>query len=166
MTTKYRVKIRRVYATTRDIRSVPKAVLPYTNIERGRLKIDLDDIRHCHVVITTTTTAARLHNLPNGHFTHILLDEAGQVLETEAIIPLTLAKQHTCVVLAGDHVQMGPVVSLLQVNKDVHPVSFGIKYLVSLNKNLQYIRCKRPSKGFGLEYHNPWLYAEADKKVY
>ena len=43
-----------------------------------------------------------------GHFTHILLDEAGQCLECEAIMPLTLATPTTCVVITGDHRQLGP----------------------------------------------------------
>lgn len=109
--TKRRVIMRRVYATSRKVGSIPSKVRPYINREYGHLKIDINDIRTCNLVITTTTTAAKLATmLPKDHFSHVLIDEAGQVLETEAIIPLTLVKHNTCVVLAGDHVQMGPVV--------------------------------------------------------
>ncbi|KAJ8359239.1 hypothetical protein SKAU_G00157640 [Synaphobranchus kaupii] len=55
-------------------------------------------------------------NLPAGYFTHILIDEASQMLECEALIPLTLAGEGTRVVLAGDHMQMGP--KLFSVDED------------------------------------------------
>ncbi|KAM3620780.1 uncharacterized protein V6R79_001830 [Siganus canaliculatus] len=65
--------------------------------------------RH-RVVITTTTMARHFHdlNLPEGYFTHILIDEASQMLECEALMALGLAGPSTRVVLAGDHMQMGP----------------------------------------------------------
>uniref|UniRef100_A0A7N6F662 C3H1-type domain-containing protein n=1 Tax=Anabas testudineus TaxID=64144 RepID=A0A7N6F662_ANATE len=62
------------------------------------------------IVITTTTMARYFHDLqlPEGYFTHILIDEASQMLECEALIALGLAGPNTRVVLAGDHMQMGP----------------------------------------------------------
>ncbi|XP_029283380.1 LOW QUALITY PROTEIN: helicase with zinc finger domain 2 [Cottoperca gobio] len=65
----------------------------------------------CHnIIITTTTMARHFHdlNLPEGYFTHILIDEASQMLECEALMALGLAGPNTRVVLAGDHMQMGP----------------------------------------------------------
>ncbi|KAF7655596.1 hypothetical protein LDENG_00054030 [Lucifuga dentata] len=63
-----------------------------------------------NVVITTTQMARNFHNLnlPEGYFTHILIDEAAQMLECEALMPLGLAGPNTRVVLAGDHMQMAP----------------------------------------------------------
>ncbi|KAM3878008.1 3'-5' exoribonuclease HELZ2 [Diretmus argenteus] len=65
--------------------------------------------RH-NIVITTTGMSGHFHDLklPEGYFTHILIDEASQMLECEALMPLALAGPHTRVVLAGDHMQMGP----------------------------------------------------------
>uniref|UniRef100_A0A667XTW8 RNB domain-containing protein n=1 Tax=Myripristis murdjan TaxID=586833 RepID=A0A667XTW8_9TELE len=70
-------------------------------------KADLDVHK---VVITTTTMARHLHDLklPVGYFTHILIDEASQMLECEALMALGLAGPDTRVILAGDHMQMGP----------------------------------------------------------
>ncbi|XP_053171368.1 helicase with zinc finger domain 2-like [Scomber japonicus] len=68
-------------------------------------------ILDCHkIVITTTIMAMHFHDLklPEGYFTHILIDEASQMLECEALIPLGLVGPNTRVVLAGDHMQMGP----------------------------------------------------------
>uniref|UniRef100_A0A3Q2CPH5 Helicase with zinc finger domain 2-like n=1 Tax=Cyprinodon variegatus TaxID=28743 RepID=A0A3Q2CPH5_CYPVA len=63
-----------------------------------------------NVVVTTTTMAGQFHDLklPDGFFTHILIDEASQMLECEALLALSLAGPTTRVVLAGDHMQMGP----------------------------------------------------------
>uniref|UniRef100_A0A672Y8S5 Helicase with zinc finger domain 2-like n=1 Tax=Sphaeramia orbicularis TaxID=375764 RepID=A0A672Y8S5_9TELE len=63
-----------------------------------------------NIVITTTLMARRFHELklPDGYFSHILIDEASQMLECEALMPLGLAGPDTRVVLAGDHMQMGP----------------------------------------------------------
>ncbi|XP_061102315.1 helicase with zinc finger domain 2-like isoform X1 [Conger conger] len=68
---------------------------------------DLDSHR---LVITTASMARHLHDLklPVGYFTHILIDEASQMLECAALIPLTLAGSRTKVVLTGDHMQTGP----------------------------------------------------------
>lgn len=41
-----------------------------------------------------------------GYFSHILLDEAAQAIECEAIMPLSLANEKTRIVLAGDHMQV------------------------------------------------------------
>ncbi|XP_036386794.1 helicase with zinc finger domain 2-like [Megalops cyprinoides] len=104
----------------------------------GVSKIATDDVtlQYCHldgqsfafpkratldshrVVITTTVMARYFHDLklPGGYFTHILIDEASQMLECEALIPLGLAGAGTRVVLAGDHMQMGP--KLFSVDED------------------------------------------------
>lgn len=65
--------------------------------------------RH-NIVITTTSMARYIQdlNLTEGYFTHILIDEASQMLECEALMALGLAGPNTRVVLAGDHMQMGP----------------------------------------------------------
>ncbi|KAK6320919.1 hypothetical protein J4Q44_G00078950 [Coregonus suidteri] len=73
----------------------------------------------CHrIVITTTAMARHFHDLklPDGYFTHILIDEASQMLECEALMALGLAGPVTRVVLAGDHMQMGP--KLFSVDDD------------------------------------------------
>lgn len=62
------------------------------------------------VVVTTTTMAKHFYDLklPEAYFTHILIDEASQMLECEALMALGLAGPNTRVVFAGDHMQMGP----------------------------------------------------------
>ena len=61
-----------------------------------------EDIRCHNIVIVTLSTSLLLADLGlHGYFTHIFLDEAAQALEAETIMPLSLATEKTCVVLAG-----------------------------------------------------------------
>lgn len=83
--------------------------------------------------------------LPHGFFTHILLDEAAQAVECETITPLALANDSTRIVLAGDHMQLGPDIfsqfakdrnlhiSLLERLYDHYPTQFSCKILLCEN---------------------------------
>ncbi|KAL3125935.1 hypothetical protein niasHT_009464 [Heterodera trifolii] len=56
-------------------------------------------------------------------FSHIFIDEAGQSIEPETLIPITrFATRNTRVVLCGDHQQLGPVVKahFLKAYKSCH----------------------------------------------
>lgn len=61
-----------------------------------------------HRLVVTTTSQARELQVPAGFFSHIFIDEAAQMLECEALIPLSYALTLTRVVLAGDHMQVTP----------------------------------------------------------
>lgn len=65
------------------------------------------ELVHHRLVVTTTSQARELH-VPAGFFSHIFIDEAAQMLECEALIPLAYAVSLTRVVLAGDHMQVTP----------------------------------------------------------
>ena len=56
--------------------------------------------------------------VPDQHFTHIFVDEAGEALEPETLIPLFLANAKTSIVLAGDHLQLGPIVRYSKQKKE------------------------------------------------
>jgi len=144
----------RVYYRNRWVQTVHPAVQKYCLIEsepatslrffRVPTAKDLEDR---HVIVTTLATSRCLAdlNLPVGYFTHILVDEAAQAIETEAIMPLVLAGPNTRVVLAGDHMQLSPEVistfamerkldiSLLERLYDLYPSSFSCKILLCEN---------------------------------
>lgn len=99
------------------------------------------------IIVVTLNISMELASLdlPKGYFTHILLDEAAQAMECEAIMPLALAGDTTRIVLAGDHMQMSPElfsnfakerrlhVSLLERLYDHYPVDFPCKILLCEN---------------------------------
>ncbi|XP_064093385.1 uncharacterized protein LOC135206091 isoform X2 [Macrobrachium nipponense] len=65
------------------------------------------------VIITTATTAGVMYRLGlhNGHFTHVFVDEAGQLTEPECLVALGLVNSVSGqIVLAGDPQQLGPVI--------------------------------------------------------
>ncbi|KAG8954856.1 hypothetical protein FRC04_010339 [Tulasnella sp. 424] len=65
------------------------------------------------VIVSTCASSSLMHGVgvPEGHFTHIFVDEAGQASEPEVMIPIKLnAGQRTTVVLAGDPKQLGPII--------------------------------------------------------
>ena len=67
-----------------------------------------DDVIERRVVITTLSTSQVLLDLEvlHGFFTHILIDEAAQALEPEALNPLKFAGTNTKIVFTGDHMQV------------------------------------------------------------
>ncbi|XP_071943704.1 3'-5' exoribonuclease HELZ2-like [Antedon mediterranea] len=107
-------KLLRVYASRRRINTIPSEVKKYCLIDKTTNTINLPtkrDVIRSRVVICTlnmTLTLVRLN--VKGYFTHILIDEAGQALETQAIMPLAMAERTTCIAIAGDHMQMSPKV--------------------------------------------------------
>ena len=71
-----------------------------THIERSSYK------EHNYLIIAPCLTALQLAKfIPNGFFTHILLDEGAQTREPEAVAPLSMAGRDTKIVIAGDQNQ-------------------------------------------------------------
>lgn len=72
-----------------------------------------------------------------GHFSHIVIDEAGQSVETETLIPITfLTKDQGQVVLAGDPEQLGPIIS----SKLARKLGFDKSFLERLLEQSLYLR--------------------------
>ncbi|TVU48310.1 hypothetical protein EJB05_07943 [Eragrostis curvula] len=91
----------------------------------------LEALMHYKIIISTYMSSSLLQSegIRRGHFTHIFLDEAGQASEPEAMIPLSgLCGRDTVVVLAGDPMQLGPVVHCRQAEQD----GLGKSYLQRL----------------------------------
>ncbi|XP_071507763.1 3'-5' exoribonuclease HELZ2-like isoform X2 [Diadema antillarum] len=127
------VRMLRIYAAERRIAAVPEVVRKYCPVDAEGFHVPTDEEllewmrgskddaqtgppntrpKPPNIVLATLTMAVHLAKTPTlrGYFTHIVIDEAGQVLEPEAIIPLGLATETTCVVLAGDPKQTNPMV--------------------------------------------------------
>lgn len=73
-------------------------------------KNDLVEFRIIVVTIGSVGSFMQM-DFPAQHFTHLFVDEAGQCLESEIIIPMTLInKENGHIVFVGDEKQLGPVV--------------------------------------------------------
>lgn len=142
----------RIYYHKRWVATVNQTVQKYCLIElKGNTRVfkkpTVEDVYKHKIVVVTLSTSMELAslNLKKGYFTHILLDEAAQALECEAITPLALADANTRIVLAGDHMQMSPEifsnfarerklhVSLLERLYDHYPANFPTKILLCEN---------------------------------
>lgn len=77
----------------------------YRPDERLKTKQELEQFR---VIVTTCDFAAHLYGLGVSPFSHVFLDEAGQLIQPRAMIPLCLANEWTNIVMAGDYHQLGP----------------------------------------------------------
>ncbi|GAA5889228.1 hypothetical protein JCM8208_007808 [Rhodotorula glutinis] len=109
----------RLNAPSRTISSVPADVLVHSLTGHGEFGEAFDvpsavKIETYRVVVTTCMSAFMLvdRGLDKGHFSHIIVDEAGQATEPETYIPISLAGPATRVVLAGDPKQLGPIIRL------------------------------------------------------
>uniref|UniRef100_A0A4X1UP61 RNA helicase Mov10l1 n=2 Tax=Sus scrofa TaxID=9823 RepID=A0A4X1UP61_PIG len=98
----------RVNATCRFEETILDAIKPYCR--------DGEDVWRAsrfRVVITTCSSAGLFYQigLRVGHFTHVFVDEAGQASEPECLIPLGLISDiDGQIILAGDPMQLGPVI--------------------------------------------------------
>jgi helicase MOV-10 len=106
--------ILRIYAAYRRRESVAPHVLPFCYVSAdGTFECPpLSVVTAARIVVTTFTTAATLIGMgvPKDHFKVILLDEAAQANEVEALIPMSLAGPSSQVILAGDAKQLGGTV--------------------------------------------------------
>ncbi|XP_008334715.1 putative helicase mov-10-B.1 [Cynoglossus semilaevis] len=107
-------KVYRMYASSRDPKTVPEKLKPCSNLV-GDCYVypPKDDLLEYRVMVTTLLTAGRLvtGGIPAGHYTHVFVDEAGHAVEVECLVPLAglLDAQTGQVVLAGDPKQLGPI---------------------------------------------------------
>ncbi|KAK0496609.1 P-loop containing nucleoside triphosphate hydrolase protein [Armillaria luteobubalina] len=105
----------RMNSMSRKFSDLPKTLHKFAliNDNQAFAMPTLESVLKHRVVVSTCISAGALHNLgvKSGHFAYIFIDEAGQGKEPEIMIPIKgLANKHTNVVLAGDLMQLGPIV--------------------------------------------------------
>ncbi|XP_064161244.1 putative helicase mov-10-B.1 isoform X1 [Anguilla rostrata] len=106
----------RLYASSRTLGTVPKSLQKCCNWDARQdcfVFPDKETLMKYKVIVATVVTAGKLvtGGLPEGHFTHIFVDEAGHAAEPECVIGMAglLHAQTGQLVLAGDPKQLGPV---------------------------------------------------------
>lgn len=102
------------YCSTIDI-ARPGTVKDEMQVTKSGLKLrcNADVLGRHRITIGTCNTIGTLMQLefPRDHFTHAIIDESGQCIEPEVLIPVTFLNKATGqVIFAGDPMQLGPVV--------------------------------------------------------
>ena len=109
----------------------PQTVRPYVEKASGT---NVGSLMEAELIICTLMVTGTMYTmgLAKGHFTHIAIDEAGQATEAEILVPLLFLDGKsvggTCVTLAGDHKQLGPVLRSMPSKM----LGFGISLLERL----------------------------------
>lgn len=112
-----------------DDSTIPERLLPYcatasiaaegthNKLEspvRGiKINCSMSTLGRHRITIGTCIALGVLYNMgfSQNHFSHVLIDEAGQATEPEIMVPLSfIHAEYGQVVLAGDSLQLGPVV--------------------------------------------------------
>ncbi|CAK8539192.1 unnamed protein product [Lathyrus sativus] len=124
----------RLNATTRPYDDVKSEFLRFSFFDEMIFKCPpVSALKHYRIVVSTYMSASLLfaEDVSRGHFSHIFLDEAGQASEPETMIPIAhLCRRDTVVVLAGDPLQLGPVI----FSKKADEYQLGVSYMERLFK--------------------------------
>ena len=102
----------RMNAAMRNPKEVPEDVFQCSLYRNQSMMIpESDFFETVKVVVATCMCSSYLYSkgVPQGFFTHILVDEAGQCTEPETLIPLQLHSSTTKTIIVGDPQQLGPI---------------------------------------------------------
>ncbi|OSD02639.1 P-loop containing nucleoside triphosphate hydrolase protein [Trametes coccinea BRFM310] len=128
----------RCNAVFRERLSLPEDLVAYSRYHEGLFRIPpLDVLLTYRVIVSTCGNASFAYNLgvPNGHFSHVFIDEAGQASEPEVLCAIkTIAAPTTRVILSGDPKQLGPVIR----SSIARELGLGTSYLERLMDRLVY----------------------------
>ncbi|GFW82752.1 RNA helicase Mov10l1 [Trichonephila clavipes] len=140
----------RLNSYQRSVESIPEFIRPYCQD-----KDSLDSLPQYRIVISTCSTAGSLYTigLCNDFFTHVFIDEAGQLMEPESDIAVGFIDSQTkgTVVMAGDPQQLGPVL------RSSHALTYGLQvsFLERLMNTALYARNEKDYREYG--GYNPLL---------
>jgi hypothetical protein len=115
-----------VCSSTRSVDTLRPGLRDYANIETTDVHgIPLDlfvlpsiaSLRSCSIIVASCSACAELSVILAAAGQHdefqvsiVIVDEAAQATEVDALKALTFVGKHTRVLLAGDHMQLGPVI--------------------------------------------------------
>ncbi|MED6254758.1 hypothetical protein ATANTOWER_032834 [Ataeniobius toweri] len=124
----------RLYCLSYKVDKIPEIVKMHCSFNPATSTFEIPpkkDLMSYKIMVTTLQTAGRLvtGGVSPGHYSYIIVDEAGQAVETECLIPIAglLKPLSGQVVLAGDPKQLGPIIlsTIAQRNGlGEHPVTY------------------------------------------
>lgn len=99
----YSILVNRTNSTDFDMDFVPEAVKT----------CNVEGLEKFKIVISTCVATGVLYGSEycNGFYSHVICDEASQIMEPEALIPISLvSSKFGRVIMAGDQLQLPPIV--------------------------------------------------------
>ena len=144
----------RFYAPSRRKEQVPADLIDYTSFgSNGEFSCPPAAVlKRYRVIVSTCVSAAFAYGIgmPRGHFSHIIVDEAGQATEPEVMIPIkTMADTSTNVVLSGDPLQLGPIIR----SRFACELGLEMSYLERLMKTKVYDDKVNNGKTWGVNHY-------------
>ncbi|KAK4266320.1 hypothetical protein QN277_027262 [Acacia crassicarpa] len=125
-------EIFRLNASTRSYEEIKPELMRFCYFDECVFKCPpANALMQFKIIVSTYMSVSLLYaeNVLRGHFSHIFLDEASQASEPETMIPIShLCKRETVVILAGDPMQLGPVI----YSKEAESNGSGKSYLERL----------------------------------
>ncbi|XP_061399349.1 uncharacterized protein LOC133335062 [Musca vetustissima] len=112
----------RIYAQTSEARleNFDDLLLEHSNMYNNvHFYPDIDVLHEYRIVVCTMSVVAKLatgkfgrkENGAGTQYTHLFIDEVAAATEVEALIPITsVVTPKSCLIIAGDHKQLGPIV--------------------------------------------------------
>ncbi|CAD5125946.1 DgyrCDS14125 [Dimorphilus gyrociliatus] len=130
------LNIKRIYNSDRRLDTVDEMVLPFCFRKDNEFYIpSAKEIENTDVIVTTIDQCIELYKMKAyGLFSHILIDEAGQILEYEMWQAFLLANNKTKIVMAGDYLQMTLPVYSDNSNLKISLLERLTKYYISKSK--------------------------------
>lgn len=101
------------YCATADIAVEGTRHKLESSVQGPKINCTMSTLGRHRITIGTCIALGVLYNMgfSRSHFSHVLIDEAGQATEPEIMVPLSfIHANHGQVILAGDPLQLGPVV--------------------------------------------------------
>ncbi|XP_014907512.1 putative helicase mov-10-B.1 isoform X3 [Poecilia latipinna] len=147
-------KVFRLYSISYKVEKIPQLVKMHCSFNVATNSFEVPTKKQLmtyQIMVTTLQTAGRLvtGGIPPDHYSYIIVDEAGQAIETECLIPIAgLLKPYSGqVVLAGDPKQLGPII----LSKIAERNGLGLSMLERLMTNVRLYR-QRKTNGFNSRY--------------
>uniref|UniRef100_A0A7E4V1R7 RNA helicase n=1 Tax=Panagrellus redivivus TaxID=6233 RepID=A0A7E4V1R7_PANRE len=130
--------ITRLLASRVDFTGIDPALKDVVYTKKGLPEVpDANTLKKFDVVICTIGLSAKLFKGCKNHFSHIIVDEAGQATEPETLAPLlVLSGINTRLILAGDPKQLGPVITNEVLSKAIF--RFDESLLMRLSEKTEY----------------------------
>ena len=90
-----KISLFRFNAFNRNPKTLDEELKPYSLYEGGAYVFPLDHYKKYRVIVSTCTCSGYFvsYSVPKGYFTHIFVDEAGQSLAPENLIPWQMADE-------------------------------------------------------------------------